>query len=56
MLLMGKAIMNDLSGNGEAQATTLARTPLKLRTVLAEIAEHACEPGFSAMSIAGNTA
>jgi transcriptional regulator GlxA family with amidase domain len=52
MLLMGKANMTDLSENGEAQAMRLAREPLKLRTVLAEIAEHACETGFSAMSIA----
>ena len=44
--------MNDLSENCEAQATMLKQSPLKLRTVLAEIAEHACEPGFSAMSIA----
>ena len=44
--------MNDLSENCEAQVTMLKPSPLKLRTVLAEIAEHACEPGFSAMSIA----
>ena len=49
---MGKAAMNELSENREAQATTLGQAPLKLRTVLAEIAEHACEPGFSAMAIA----
>ena len=49
---MGKAAMNELSENREAQTTTLGQAPLKLRTVLAEIAEHACEPGFSAMSIA----
>ena len=44
--------MTDLFENGEAQATTPTQEPLKLRTVLAEIAEHACEPGFSAMAIA----
>ena len=52
MMVMGKAVMNDISEKDEAQATTLTQTPLKLRTVLAEIAEHACEPGFSAMTIA----
>ena len=52
MLLMRKAIMTDLFENGEAQATTPMQEPLKLRTVLAEIAVHACEPGFSAMAIA----
>jgi transcriptional regulator GlxA family with amidase domain len=49
---MGKANMNDFSENCEPQATMLKQSPLKLRTVLAEIAEHACEPGFGAMSIA----
>lgn len=44
--------MEDASGNGEAQAIKPPQAPLKLRTVLAEIAEHACEPGFSAMDIA----
>ncbi|ARN82951.1 helix-turn-helix domain-containing protein [Methylocystis bryophila] len=44
--------MDDASGDGEPQAITPAQAPFKLRTVLAEIAEHACEPGFSAMAIA----
>ncbi len=52
MLALGKAVMNDLSENVEAQGVAAAPTPLKLRTVLAEIAEHACEPGFSAMAVA----
>jgi transcriptional regulator GlxA family with amidase domain len=52
MLVMGKTVMTDLSENVEAQGATPAPAPLKLRTVLAEIAEHACEPGFSAMAIA----
>jgi len=44
--------MCDTTQNVEAQSATGARTPLKLRTILAEIAEHACEPGFSALMIA----
>jgi len=52
MLMQGKTVMDDLTKKAEAQEATPARTPLKLRTVLAEIAEHACEPGFSAMSVA----
>ena len=44
--------MNDLAENREAQTSTPGQAPLKLRTVLAEIAEHACEPGFSAMAVA----
>jgi transcriptional regulator GlxA family with amidase domain len=52
MLEMRMTVMDDLSEKSETQAATPTRTPLKLRTVLAEIAEHACEPGFSAMSIA----
>lgn len=49
---MGKAVMNDLSKDIETPNAAPGQTPLKLRTVLAEIAEHACEPGFSAMAIA----
>ena len=52
MPMQGKTVMDDLTKKAEAQEATPARTPLKLRTVLAEIAEHACEPGFSAMSVA----
>ena len=52
MLVMGKTFMNDSFEKGETPASTPTKAPLKLRTVLAEICEHACEPGFSAMSIA----
>ena len=52
MLVMGKTFMKDLCKESETPAQTPTRAPLKLRTVLAEITEHACEPGFSAMSIA----
>jgi transcriptional regulator GlxA family with amidase domain len=50
MLMRGKRVMDDLTEDADAQEP--ARTPLKLRMVLTEIAEHACEPGFSAMSVA----
>jgi transcriptional regulator GlxA family with amidase domain len=44
--------MDDPMTKAEAPEPAPERTPLKLRTVLAEIAEHACEPGFSAMGVA----
>jgi transcriptional regulator GlxA family with amidase domain len=36
----------------EAQTSAPQRKPLKLRTILNELAEHACEPGFNAMTVA----
>jgi transcriptional regulator GlxA family with amidase domain len=52
MLMPGNTVMDHSTKKDERQEEAPERAPLKLRTVLAEIAEHACEPGFSAMSVA----